>query len=81
VVYEERQTEADQDLQRDRPKHEMRSDLEVRPKILIGEDVDIVIDADETGGVRQVGHQAGEGEPDCPDQRKNVDREQQDHRG
>ncbi len=80
LVDEQRETQADQNLQRDRPKHEMRGDLEVRPNILVGEDVDIIVDADEPGRGRQVGHQAGERQPDRPDQRKDVDREQQQHR-
>ena len=48
LVDEQRETEADQHLQRDRPEHEMRGDLEVRPNVLIGQDVDIIVDADET---------------------------------
>ena len=60
LVDEQRQSEADQDLQRDRPEDEMRRDLEVRPQVLIGENIDIIVDADECGRRGQVGHEAGE---------------------
>ena len=59
---------------------EMRSRLKMLPNVLVGEDVDVIVDADEPCRVRQVRHESGERQTDRPDQRKDVDREQEKHR-
>src|SRR4029077_881877 len=78
TVDEQRKPEADHDLHGDRTDDETSSHLQAVPNVLVGQDIDIVVEADEAD--RQVRHaeiETGEGEPDHPDQRKDVDREQQ----
>ena len=81
TVDEQRQTEADDHLQRNRPDDEMRCHLHALPDILIGQDVDVVGESDEAQRrVRQVRFVIGEREPDRPEQRKDIDRQQQHDR-
>ena len=68
-------------LQQDRPEHEMRRRLHRRPDVRVGQHRLVVVDADIRGRrVRTVGAVVGEREPDRPDQREDVDRQQQDDR-
>ena len=75
------QREADDGLQQDRPEHEMRRRLHALPDFRVRQDRLVVIEPDiAQRRVGAVGAVVREGELDRPDQREEVDREQQDHR-
>ena len=80
-VDEQRQAEPDQHLEQDRPEDEMRRRLHRCPDVGIGQDVDVVVDAD--GSVLHPPHVrlvVRERHVDGPQQREDVDREQQHDR-
>ena len=73
--------EADQRLQQDRPEQEVRGRLHRGPDIGVVQDRHVVIDADvDHRRIGPVGAVVGERQPDRPDQRKDVDRQQQHDR-
>ena len=75
------EAEADQGLDGDGPQDEMRRHLHVVPDVGIGQHALVVAQAHPQHRlVRPVGAEVREGEPDRPDQREDVDREQQGDR-
>ena len=73
--------EAQHGLQQDRPEQEMGGRLHRRPNVRIGEHRNVVVDADVGDRrIRPVGAIVRERKVDRPDQRKDVDREQQHDR-
>ncbi len=82
AVDEPGEREADQDLEEDGPDQEMRRGGHVRPDVLIGQDALVIAQADPLDlGIRFVRGVVGERKTDGPDQRKDVDRQQQEDRG
>ena len=78
AVDQQRQTKSDDDLQDNSRDHKLSGRLQANPHVLIGEDITVIVQADEPQ--RQIGHaqiEAGERQPDHPDQREDVDRQQQ----
>ena len=82
-VDEERQTEADDDLENHRPAQEVRGRLQVLPDVLFVEDAFVVAQTDPLDvRIGPVCPEVREAEPDGPQQREDVDGEQnQDCRG
>ena len=75
------QRKANQRLQQDGPEHEMRRRLHRGPDIWVGEDRGVVVDADVADlGIGPVGAKVGKRQLDRPDQRKDIDCQQQQHR-
>ena len=74
--------EADQHLKKDRPEQEVRGRLHVQPDVAVGQDTLVIAQADVLHlAPRAVGFEIGKAEPDGPDQRKDVDGQQQEYRG
>ena len=75
------QREADQNLQDDRPDQEMRGGLHRVPDVGVGQDALVVAQTDPFNiAVRTVDAEVREAQPDRPDQRKDVHRQQQEDR-
>ena len=78
LVDQQRKREAEQHLEQDRPEHEMRRDLHRMPDVGIGENTAVVLQPHPVrapaGPIRL---EIGEGELDGPDQREDIDRQQQ----
>jgi len=78
AVDQQRQTEPQHKFERDRPQHEMRGRLHGGPHVGIGQYVAVVVEADiGDRGIGAVGPVVGEGKLDRPQQREDIDRQQQ----
>jgi hypothetical protein len=78
TIDQERQAKAQNHLEEDRPADEMRGDLKIAPDVLARQQALVVAQAnplDLPAGL--IGAVVGEAEVDRPQQRKDVDREQE----
>ena len=81
AIDEQRQAEAEQHLKEHRPANKMRGRLQIAPDVLAGQQALVVACADPLHlPARLIGAVVGEGQHNRPDQRKDVDRQQQQDR-
>lgn len=74
------QREADEHLKEECPEQEMRCGLHIQPDVAVTKDAFVIAGADPLDLAISVSFEIGKAKPDGPDQREDIDRQQQEDR-